>query len=132
MAIYPVIRFDLNNVSYVLKDTFTGIEIDNIKYYLIQTSISDITLFAKFNAHILSNTIIEIYQGPTLTSNGRLLSGIATISMYADPVVTNDGMQIHDIDSDSAFIDVHIIDLVANTTYLMKIIPKDLNSTIIS
>ncbi len=132
MATYTTIRFDIGNNSYILKDTFIGVEINSIKYYLIQMSTSDITIFFRFNSHILSNTTIEIYQDPTLTSNGRLLSGITTINIYADPTVTTDGMFMHDIDADSEFIDVHIIDLLANKNYLLKIIPKDLNSTIVS
>lgn len=126
-------RFDIEDNRYVVKDTFLNAEVDSIKYYLIQTSISDITISFRFDTHILSNTIIEIYQEPTLTSNGRLLNGIITLNIYADPIVITEGTKIHDIDTyDLASIDADIVGLLAETTYLMKIIPKDLNNTIIS
>lgn len=129
MSIYTVLRF---NDKYVIKDTFLGTEIDSIKYYLVQMSTSNVTIHFKFDTYILSNTFVELYQDPTVTSNGRLLSGITTINMYADPTVTLEGTLLYYADADSKFVEIHIITLLANTTYLVKIIPKDLYSTVIS
>jgi hypothetical protein len=135
MAIYTVLRFGTTNVtnnSYVIKDTFAGTDIDSIKYYLIQMSANNVSIHFKFDTYILSHTFVELYKNPIVTSNGRLLSGLTTINMYADPTVTFEGTQVYDVDADSKFVEIHMLTLLAHTTYLIKIIPKDLNSTIIS
>lgn len=132
MPTYTVIRFSTTNNSFVIEDTFTGTEIDVIKYYLIQMSTSNITISFKFDTYILSNTYVELFRNPTVSSNGRLLSGLTTINIYADPTVTTEGTQIYKADADSKFVEIHVLTLLANTNYLLKITPKDLNSTVIS
>ena len=135
MSIYTVLRFGTTNAtnnSYVIKDTFAGTEIDSIKYYLIQMSASNVSIRFKFDTYILSNTFVELYKNPMTTSNGRLLSGLTTINMYADPTVTFEGIRVYDADADSKFVEIHMLTLLAHTTYLVKIIPKDLNSIVIS
>ena len=132
MSIYSVLRFNTTNNSYVIKDTFTGTDIDSIKYYLIQMSATNVSINFKFDTYILSNTLVKLYKNPMVTSNGRLLSGLATINIYADPTVTFEGTLVYDADADSKFVETHMLTLLAHTTYLVEIIPKDLNSVVIS
>ena len=131
---YTVLRWSTNVDSdkYKLIDDFPGTEVDNIKYYLIQMSDFDVTIYFKFDTYILSNTLVDFFEVPTVSDEGRLLTGSDPIVMHADPTVTDEGNLFYEADSDSTFIDVYTVDFLADTTYLVKIIPKDLNDIVIS
>lgn len=132
MTTYSVIRFEAGGENHVLKDDFSSIELDSIKYYYIEILTYDVPLSFKFDTLILMNTIAELYENPTVSAQGRLLTGTNLSYMYADPTVTNEGNLFYDADPDSKFLEIHYITLSANTNYLLKITPKDLNSTIVS
>ena len=132
MAIYPVIRFDANDECHVVKDDFTGTEITSVKYYYIQMLTSDVTIYFKFDTYILAHTIVKLFLEPTVSANGRALTGLTEANMYADPTVTNEGTEVYEADPDSTFVEEHTLTLSANATYLVKIIPKDLTCTIVS
>jgi hypothetical protein len=134
MSTYTVFRFSSNGDYYKLQDDFSGTEISAIKYYLIETGDADVTMGFEFNTYMLTHTYVDIYEGPTVSTLGRQLSGVSFGTMYADPLVLTDGRWIDTADPDSSAIDIYYESFAADDVYLLKITPKDLieNATIIS
>jgi hypothetical protein len=131
MELYTVIRFNTSARYFKIQDTFPGTEIDNVKYYLIQMAKNDRRIFFKFDTYILEKTLAELHINPIVSSNGRLLTGLKNVNIYADPTVTDEGAIFYQADPDSNAVEWHDLTLTANTAYLFKIFQKDLNYTTI-
>jgi hypothetical protein len=122
----------MNNNTYALKDKFSSNELENSKLYLFQILSSDTTINFQFDGSITSNSIIEIFTNPTVSSNGAfLLSPQSILNIYSDPIISSYGTFFYKYDTNSSFIKVHTLDFLASTNYLLKITPLDTNDSLL-
>ncbi len=130
MPIYKVFHFTIANSTFALKDRLTSNELQSAKYYLFEVSTSDIIIYFKFDTNLTSNVTIEVFSNPTIGIKGVfLLNPLSLVSIYSDPVISNNGTYFYKYDTDSIHIDTHTLELVANTNYLIKITPLDSSDT---
>lgn len=137
MAIHRMFRIDIvGNNNFLIKDNLAEEELFATKLYLIKVSTANVEVYFNFIVHHTEDAIVEIYQNPTITSNGTLLTGgisPTVLSIYSGPTVTNNGTEFYSIGQDDVRgISVHDLILTANTDYLLKIIPYDLAYNVLS
>ena len=132
MSTYRIFHFAIGDNRYVLKDRFSGSELNSIKSYLFQMLSLDTTINFQFDTRITSNSIIEVFKGPTISVNGAfLLNPQSLLNIYSDPIVTNDGTSFYRYDTNSALINAHTLDFMASTNYLLRITPLDTSDNLL-
>lgn len=130
MPIHRAFHFTIGTTNYALKDRFSAGELDSSKSYLFAILTADTTINFKFDSSITSNSIIEIFQGPTISVNGTfLLSPQSLLNIYSDPTITANGTLFYRYDTNSTLIKIHTLNLIASTNYLLKITPLDVSQT---
>lgn len=132
MPTYRVFHFSIGNNTYALKDRFSSNELESNKYYLFQVLSSDTTVNFQFDSSIVSDSTIEVFRSPTISVNGTfLLSPLSLLNIYSDPIISNNGTFFYRYDTNSSFINKHTLDFIANTNYLLKITPLDINDNLL-
>lgn len=132
MPTYRVFHFSIDNNTYALKDRFSSNELENSKLYLLQILSSDTTINFQFDSNITSDSIIEIFQNPIILVNGIfLLNPQSLLDIYSDPTISDNGTFFYRYDTNSSFINIHTLDFIANTNYLLKITPSDVNDNLL-
>ncbi len=132
MVTYKVFHFSIGNNTYLLKDRFSSNELGNSKLYLLQILTSDTTINFRFDSNIISDSIVEIFQTPTISVNGTfLLNPQSLLNIYSDPIISSNGTPIYSYNTNSSFVNIHTLDFVASTNYLLKINPLDINDNIL-
>ncbi len=132
MPTHRIFHFNINNDNYVLKDRFSSNELEDSRLYLFRMLSLGTTINFRFNSNITSDSIIEIFQDPIILSNGRfLLSPQSILDIYSDPIISNNGDSFYRYDTNSSFIDMHALYFMANTNYILKITPLDINDTVL-
>lgn len=132
MPTYRVFHFSIGDNTYVLKDRFSSNELGNSKLYLFQILSSDTIIDFQFDSSLVSDSTIEVFQNPTISINGIfLLSPQSLLNIYSDPIISNDGTFFYKYDTNSSFINKHTLDFTANTNYLLKITPLDINNNLL-
>lgn len=137
MAIHRMFRIEIiGDSKFLIKDTIAEDELFDTRLYLIKVSTSDVKIFLNFIVHHTEDAYVEIYQNPIVTLNGILLSGTrspTTLDIYSGPTTTEDGELFYSIDQEHVRrIDIHDLSLTANTDYLIKFIPHDLDYSTLS
>lgn len=132
MPTHRVFHFSIDNNTYTLKDKFSSNELENSKLYLFQILSSDITVNFQFDSNITSDSSIEIFKNPTTSTNGTfLLSPQSILNIYSDPIISSNGNFFYKYNTNSSFIKIHTLDFTANTNYLLKITPLDVNDNLL-
>ena len=122
--------------KFLIKDTLADNELFSTKLYLIKVSTSDVNVILNFVVHHTEDAYVEIYQNPTVILNGTLLIGSTsptTLTIHSEPTITNNGELFYSIDQEHIRrIYEHDLALSANTDYLIKFIPYDLDYNTLS
>jgi len=113
--------------EFVISNSVMDIEYDYPKYYLFEIGGSDLTIAFKCYCPVKAEARVQIFSGPTITSNGNPMNQsipLVGLNVYQDTTVSNNGAQIHNhiCPTDRNITDNFVF--TAGAYYLVKITPK--------
>lgn len=134
MATHRVMYFFIvGENTFVIKQTPLDDELFSTKRYLFKMSTSNIEIRFEFNVEFLSKGLVEIFKNPVVSANGTLLSPQpVALTVYSEPTVTNQGTFFYNADPANLDLITHVLTFDANTDYLLKITPKDINNVVLA